>query len=52
MNQEDEYHECEMFQRYFKEPHCQMEHIEAMHRYCTKYSTDFFNEAEFRIHNE
>ena len=48
LNQEDEYYECELCQRYFKEPQCQVEHIEAMHRYCKR----AFNEADFRIHQE
>ena len=42
LNQEDEYYECEICQRYFNEPQCQIEHTEAMHRYCAQCSRYFF----------
>ena len=52
LNQEDEYYECDICERYFKEPQCQLEHTEVMYRYCAKCSKEFFNESDFRIHQE
>ena len=50
--QENKYHQFEICQIYFRESKCQMEHIEAMQRYCDQWSKDFFNDAGFRIHKE
>ena len=52
INQKEEYYECEICQRYFKEPQCQMEHVESMHINCAYCSKDFLDEAEFKIHEE
>ena len=40
LNQADVSYDCEICQGNFKEPQCQMEHIEAMHIYCAQLSKD------------
>ena len=45
MNQKDVSYECEICQSNFKEPQCQKEHIEAMHRNCAQLLKDIFDKA-------